>query len=82
MANPVVQRDVWNGKPTQLDDLFVMRKGDLQATCEVWTHAFGWECRLFAGEMEMIATKVCRSPQSVQAFGQTWTEALKLKGWD
>jgi hypothetical protein len=75
------QRDYLNAKPVQLDDLFLMRKGAMTATCELWTHGFGWECRLFAGE-EMIATQVCRNDTEIEAFGKTWREALRAKGWD
>lgn len=80
MPIEVLRRDVWNGKPTQLGDLLLMRKGSLVANCELWTHGFGWECRLFAGE-ELIATKVCRAQEEVFGFGDTWRAALTEKGW-
>ena len=37
----------------------------MTARCELWTHAFGWECRLFAGG-EMLATQVCRSDHEIR----------------
>ena len=74
------QRENLKAPLKQLDDVFLMRKGDNVATCERWTHAFGWECRLFAGH-ELIATQVCRSDAEIEAFGTTWREALTLKGW-
>jgi hypothetical protein len=57
-----------------------MRKGDRVAACALRTHAFGWECWLFAGH-ELIATQVCRSDAEIEAFGTTWREALTLKRW-
>ena len=76
----VPQRQNLNAPPLKLDDVFVMRKGEMVATCEAWTHAFGWECRLFAGE-DLIATQVCRSDTEIEMFGATWRQALALKGW-
>ena len=69
-----------NAKPKRLDDLFVMRKGPLVATCQLWTHAFGWECPLFSGE-DMIAAHVYRNDTEIEAFGRTWREALAAKRW-
>lgn len=80
MPSDVPQRDDLNAPPTRLDDLFEMRKGERVATCACWTHAFGWKCRLFAGE-EMISTHVCRSDAEVEAFGKLWRDALTAKGW-
>jgi hypothetical protein len=61
------QRENLKAPLKQLDDVFLMRKGDHVATCELWTHAFGWECRLFAGA-EMIDTQVCRNDAEIEAF--------------
>ena len=73
------QRDNLNATPKQLPGVFEMRKGTMTARCELWTHAFGWECRLFAGG-EMLATQVCRSDHEIETFGTTWREALTEKG--
>ena len=40
------------------------------ATCQLWTHAFGWECRLFASK-DFIAIQVCRSDREIETFGAT-----------
>ena len=80
MGIEVLRRDVWTGKPKQLGDLLLMRKGPSVATCQLWTHEFGWECRLFAGK-DVIATQVCRSQDEVFTFSEKWREALKQKGW-
>ena len=76
----VPQRENLNATPVQQDDVFLVRKGDMVATCQLWTHALGWECRLFAGE-DMIATHVCRTDKEIETFGAKWREALTLKGW-
>lgn len=83
MPLEVLQRDLWTGKPRQLGDLLRLRKGTKVATCQLWTHQLGWECRLFAGEDEsdFIASQVCRSQDEVFTFGEKWTAALKAKGW-
>ena len=80
MPIEVLRRDVWNGAPNQLGDLLLMRKGPRVATCELWTHELGWECRLLAGN-ELIASQVCRSQEDVFSFIETWRDALKRKGW-
>ena len=46
MKDDTPQRDNLNATSVQLDDVFLMRKGEMVATCQLWTHAFGWECRL------------------------------------
>ena len=80
MSFRVPQPENLNASPVQLDDVFLMRKGEMVATCQLWTHAFGWECRLFAG-VDSIVTQVCRSDQEIEAFGKTWCDALAAKGW-
>jgi hypothetical protein len=65
MSIDVLRRDEWTGKARQLGDLLRMRKGEVVATCELWTHQLGWECRLFAGDEEMIATQVCRTQREM-----------------
>jgi len=72
--------DDLENRPQQLDDLFVLRKDDMVATCELWTHQHGHECRLFAGE-DMIAAQVCESPDEIALFRDRWCEALNRKGW-
>jgi hypothetical protein len=63
------QRDNLNATPKPLPDLFVMQKGTMTARCELWTHGFGWECRLFAGG-EILATQVCRSDREIEDLGK------------
>ena len=42
------QRDNLNATPKPLAVVFVMQKDTMTATCELWTHVLGWECRLLA----------------------------------
>jgi hypothetical protein len=81
MPLEVVHRDDPDDRPEQLGQLLQMRKGPLAARCELWTHPLGWECRLIAGEQDLIATKVCRSRGEAFAFGATWRQALEARGW-
>ena len=80
MARDVPQRDHLNALPKQLADLFSMTKGSKVATCELWTHAFGWECRLLLGG-EWLATEVCRNDAEIEQFVQRWKDGLGAKGW-
>ena len=66
--------------PQRLDDVFTVSKGDRLATCSLWTHDLGWECRLLTGG-ELIATQVCRREADIEAFSATWRKALAEKGW-
>jgi hypothetical protein len=40
MPHYVPQRENLNATPVQLEDVFLMRKGDMVATCQLWTHGF------------------------------------------
>jgi hypothetical protein len=80
MPIEVLRRDLWEGTPKHLGDLTALRKNSRTAACQIWTHAFGWECRLVIGD-ELIASQVCRSQENVFTFSETWYEALRNKGW-
>lgn len=78
----VLQRALWHGEPKQLGELFVLKKGTRTATCELWSHAFGWELRLFVGKQtEIVQTQVCRSEDEVFATGDAWKVKMQEKGW-
>jgi hypothetical protein len=81
MPVEVLRRDPWTGTPRQLGDLFLLRKGALEARCELWTHPSGWECRLFAGDEELVVAQACSAQEDVLQFGERWTAALGAKGW-
>lgn len=55
-------------------------RGQLHATCELWTHQLGWELKLMiSGELHRSA--VCRSQDDVLTAGEQWKAALVEKGW-
>jgi hypothetical protein len=79
-----LQREHWNGQPTRLGELFVLRKTrdgkSLEAICHLWTHHLGWEVRLeIDGDLQR--SEVCRSQDDVFAAGESWKAALLGKGW-
>jgi hypothetical protein len=80
----VPQRDSWNGQPTRLEDRFTLRKARArtahEASCQVWTHQFGWELRLEVNG-DLLRSQVCRSEAAVRETADTWKAALLEKGW-
>jgi hypothetical protein len=78
----VLQRPNWCGKPVDLGELFVMRKGRREATCKLLTHQFGWELRLLmAPPGDVMLTKVCRTQDDVLTTGEEWKAAMIEKNW-
>ena len=79
-----LQREHWNGQPTDLGDLFRVRKArsddTLSAVCKLWTHALGWEVRLeINGDLQR--SEVLRSQDDVLTAGEMWKAAMIEKGW-
>lgn len=82
MPLQVLQRPIWDGKPIYLSDTFRLKKGDRTATCELWTHEFGWELRLKTGVAgELPRTQVCRSEEEVLSTTEQWKAAMVERGW-
>ncbi len=79
-----LHREHWNGQPAPLGELFILRKAtdrkQLEAVCQLWTHALGWEVRLDA-DSELLQSEVCRSQDAVFTAGEAWKEAMRAKGW-
>ena len=76
----VLQRELWNGRPSELGDLFRLTKGEKSARCALWSHWSGWELRLDAAG-EMIRTQVCRSEEEVFSTGERWKKNMQSRGW-
>lgn len=81
MANSVVQRAVWHGEPYRLEDLFLLRKNQHCAVCEVWTHWAGWELKVLVDGGDPVQTKVCRSETDVLTTRDEWRAKLVAAGW-
>lgn len=82
MPLEVLQRLAWNGKPSELGDLFILKKNGREATYKLRSHQFGWELLLFVGtQAEVVQTQVCRSQDDVLTTGEQWRAALQEKGW-
>ena len=60
--------------------LFIVRKGDKIACCQLVTHQLGWECRLLI-ESDLVQSLVCRHQDDVFTTGEHWKAAMIEKGW-
>ena len=83
-AVQILQRADWNGRPRALGDTFRLHKErcgrHLEATCQLVTHALGWELRLeIAGALQR--SQVCRSQDEVLDTSEQWKAAMVDKGW-
>jgi hypothetical protein len=76
----VLQRELWDGQPSKLGEMFVLKKGDRAAECQLWSHWSGWELRLEI-RGEMVRTLACRSQEEVFSTAETWKAAMREKGW-
>lgn len=78
----VLQRLVWNGVPVDQGELFILKKGAKRAVCELASHPFGWELRLYVGSADdILQTQVCRTEEEVLTTGERWKAAMLSKGW-
>lgn len=77
----VLQRD-WTGEPKKLGEWFILTKGSNHRTakCELWTHVFGWELKLYAAG-QFLQSQVCRTQDDVMNTGDAWKAAMLEKGW-
>lgn len=81
MTLQVLQRGEWYGRPRKMADTFIVKKGSRVATCELWSHQFGWELRLVIAGDELPRTQVCRTQDEVLDCFEGWKAALLEKGW-
>lgn len=78
----VLQRVTWTGFPSDLGELFILRKDDWLAICKLTSHPEGWELRVYIDSPEnTIATHVCRSESEVRATSARWKSQMSAKGW-
>jgi hypothetical protein len=82
---PHVQRTFWYGDPERLPDAFRMtkQKGEqtLVATCEKWSHPFGFELRLVIDADGLRMSAVVRSAEEMLATIDKWKAGLLELGW-
>ena len=81
MPCDALQRHDWYGRPVNLGELFILKKSGREATCQLRSHQFGWELRLFIGADDIVQTQVCRSQDEVLNTGEQWKAAMIEKGW-
>ncbi len=79
-----LQRPFWTGPPLKGEDVFTLRSHEENrlrvAVCEVWTHCFGWELRLFV-DREPRRSRVCYDSEQLGETAQMWRAALVARGW-
>jgi hypothetical protein len=82
MTLHVFQRPDWYGEPKALGELFTLRKVNTIATCQLWSHQFGFELRLvMSPQAELLRSQVCRSDEEILTASEQWKAALIEKGW-
>jgi hypothetical protein len=74
MPLQVLQRDPYFAGPRKQGDLFILKKGERSAVCELWSHQFGFELRLEAAG-ELLQSQVCRSDREVFDTFEEWKAA-------
>lgn len=80
--NGFLQRVTWHGEPKQLGEVFVLTKAARRAVCELWSHQFGWELRLFIGaQTEIVQSQVCRTEDDVFIVAEAWKAKMLENGW-
>jgi hypothetical protein len=79
MKSLIPQRQHFNGAEL-LSPKWTLRRGQKRATCEVWSHQFGFELRL-TGRDPMPRTLVCVTQKDLIRVQEEWRAALEAKGW-
>lgn len=70
----------WDGKPSVVGDVFVLKKGNRTARRALQSHPLGLELRLTPGS-ELLQSLVCRSQDKVLDTFERWRAAMQEKGW-
>jgi hypothetical protein len=75
----IPQREHFIG-PERLSPEWTLTKDRKTATCEVWSHEFGFELRLTVAT-ELPQSEVCRTQEDLVAVQERWRAGLEVKGW-
>lgn len=75
----IPQREHFNGAEL-LSPVWALRKGTKAATCEAWSHQFGFELRVTIGR-ELVQSQVCRTQPDMIETQDAWRKAYEAKGW-
>ena len=79
MKTLIPQRAHFNGAEL-LSPAWTLQKGQKRATCDVWSHQFGFELRLTVSR-ELVQSEVCRTQEAMIETQERWRAALEAKGW-
>jgi hypothetical protein len=77
---PLIPRREFFTQPERLSPAWTLTKGTKTASCEVWSHVFGFELRALVGA-EMVQSQVCRSQDDVIRVQDEWRATFEAKGW-
>ena len=80
MKTLIPQREHFIG-PELLSPAWTLRKGTRFATCEVWSHQFGFELRLMIDDDDLPRTQTCTSQEDLIRVQEEWRAALAATGW-
>ena len=67
--------------PERLSPAWRLHRGGRTATCNVWSHLFGFELRLTLPGDPLPRTHVCKSQEELIATQDEWRAALEAHGW-
>jgi hypothetical protein len=68
-------------EPELLSPAWTLTKGSRTATCQVWSHQFGFELRLIISGDDLPRTEVACSQDDLIRVQEQWRAALEGKGW-
>jgi len=68
-------------QPELLSPAWRLTKGSRTATCQVWSHQFGFELRLLVSGDDLPRTQVVCSQEDFIRVQEKWRGALEAKGW-
>lgn len=75
----IPQREHFNGAEL-LSPVWTVRKGRKSATCQAWSHQFGFELRVTISH-ELVQSQVCCSQPDMITLQEEWRAAFVAKGW-
>jgi hypothetical protein len=74
MNTTTTPRENCNGHSVELDDAWILHKGNKVAGCILVSHELGWELRLTVGEL--LRPQVCRPSEALLNTHQAWKAAM------
>ena len=80
IAVEVLQRRVVSGQASELGDFFRVKRDRRRARCALFTHALGWELKLYVGA-RLLQARICLTQEDVFSTGERWKDGLLNDRW-